>query len=161
MTISSEPLVCPKCRGTQVRKNGKTKGGRQRFLCTVCGRTFGHTLGKPNFRSRHPSSTWQTFIRGVESRTPLRELAERCGVSLHTACKWRQKYLAMRLDLLMEVLSDMETQGKLRDGTDLDKVRQMVEAEVDKVYRGRSKKVAARRFLRWQMKFVEKLERRQ
>lgn len=152
--------VCPRCGGTQLRKNG-TKGGRQRFRCAACGKTWGPSLGHPSYRSKRSQSTWHEFMRGVETRVPLRELAERCGISTHTACKWRQKYLAKHLDLLMEVLSDMENQGKLKDGTDLNTARQLVEAEVNKVYRGRSRKVAERKFLRWQMKFVEKLERQQ
>jgi len=44
---------CPYCRGTHVIKNGH-KGGRQRWLCRDCGRTFGPTYGTPMYRLYTP-----------------------------------------------------------------------------------------------------------
>lgn len=152
------PLVCPWCRAPKVRKNG-TKGGRQRFLCTVCGKTWGQSQGTPFYRSKRSPSTWQEFLRGVETKVPLRELAERCGISLHTACQWRKKYLAEVFELLIKMLDDLENRGVLKEEADLEKVRRLVESEINRVYRGRSRKVAERRFQKWQIRFVEKLER--
>ena len=31
---------CPQCGGVEVIKNGRTSGGKQRFQCRLCGRTF-------------------------------------------------------------------------------------------------------------------------
>jgi len=34
------PIQCPSCRGDAFNKYGRTKGGKQRYLCLVCGRQF-------------------------------------------------------------------------------------------------------------------------
>ncbi len=31
---------CPRCKGSDVIKNGKSRQGRQRFLCVGCGKSF-------------------------------------------------------------------------------------------------------------------------
>lgn len=34
------PIRCPSCQGEAVNKYGRTQGGKQRYLCLVCGRQF-------------------------------------------------------------------------------------------------------------------------
>lgn len=136
------PLVCPWCRAPKVRKNG-TRGGRQRFQCTLCGKTWGQSLGAPFYRSKRPQATWQEFLHGVETRVPLRELAEQCGISLQTACRWRRKYLAEVFEFVMKMLDDLENRGLLKEEADLEEVRRLVETEMNRVYRGRGREHVA------------------
>lgn len=152
--------VCPRCGGFKLRKNG-TKSGRQRFRCTACGKTWGPSLGHPSYRSKRSQSTWQEFMRGVETRTPLRELAKNCCISMHTACRWRQKYLAAHAQMVNEFLDGMEARGMVKDGRVLDGVRKTITSEIDRLYRGRSLQKAKERFWKWQMRFLEKLQRKQ
>ena len=42
---------CPRCGATHVVKNG-SKGGRPRWVCQNCGRSFGPTLGTAMYRLR-------------------------------------------------------------------------------------------------------------
>ncbi len=39
-TLDSGELKCPRCDCEAIYKYGKTKTGKQRFLCIVCGRQF-------------------------------------------------------------------------------------------------------------------------
>ena len=34
------PIKCPRCHSGAFNKNGKTIGGKQRFICLVCNRQF-------------------------------------------------------------------------------------------------------------------------
>jgi len=34
------PVKCPRCQSEAVNKYGRTSGGKQRYICLVCGRQF-------------------------------------------------------------------------------------------------------------------------
>lgn len=150
--------ACPRCGSTKLVKNGRRQG-RQRFKCKACGQTLGWSSQTPFYRSRMPYDTWSRFIQQVERRTPLREIAEECGISLHTACKWRQRYLDGHLRMLMEVLEELQAKGMIKEEADLSAVGLLLDEELKRVYRGKSKLVAQKRFLNWQQKFLAKLEK--
>ena len=148
--------VCPRCGGTEIKKNG-TFANRQRLRCNRCGKTFGLSSGTPFYRSKLPFSTWREIIRGIESNIPLREIAELTGISSHTVCKLRQKYLAGHFRMFTDILETMQEKGLLKDDADLDSVFELIEAEINKIYRGRSRKVAQERLNRVQKRLLEKL----
>lgn len=147
--------ACPRCGGTELKKNGKREN-RQRLRCKRCGKTFGRSSGTPYYRSKLPFSTWREIIRGIESRTPLREIAEQAGISLHTVCKLRQKYLAGHLRMFTDILETMQEKGLVKDDADLETIFELLKAEIDKIYRGQSLRVAKERLLKWQVKWLEK-----
>lgn len=148
--------ACPLCGGRDIKKNGKTTSNRQRFRCKLCGRTLGYSSGTPYQRSKHPYSIWREAICCFERKIPLREIAEQTGVSTHTLCQWRQRYLNVYLKLFEELLEEMQAKGFVKDDADLDKVLNLIEAEIDKVYRGRSPRLAKERLRKWRAKWLEK-----
>ena len=152
--------VCPRCGEAHLRKNGR-KGGHQRFLCMACGKTIGDSYGRVNFRSKRPPSTWVDFINGVEHKRTLRELAERCCISVHTACHWRKRYLEGLVQQLDKFLDEAEARGLVKNGTDLKLVRQIVASKIDGVYRGRSLQKAKELLVRKEMRILEKIQRKQ
>lgn len=147
--------ACPRCGGTEITKHGKQEA-RRRFRCKRCRKTFSLSSGTPYYRSKLPFSTWREIIRGIETRTPLREIADQTGISVHTVCKLRQKYLAWHLRTLMEVLETLQEKGMLKTDADLQAGSRLIEKELNRVYRGRSRQLAEERLLRWQKKWLEK-----
>ena len=147
--------ACPRCAGTEVKRNGKF-ANRQRLRCKRCGKTFGLSSGTPYYRSKHPYSIWREAICCFERKIPLREIAEHTGVSTHTLCRWRQRYLAWHLRALMEVLETLQEKGMLEKDTDIQAISLLIKKEMNRVYRGRSRKLAEERLLRWQRKWLEK-----
>lgn len=148
--------ACPLCGGRDIKKNGR-KATRQRLRCKRCGKTFGLTSGSPYYRSKQPWSTWRTAIHCFERKHPLREIAEQTGVSTHTLCRWRKRYLAGHLQMLSEVLDELEARGVITDDAALGKVMEMAEAEIEKAYRGRSVRVARERLYKAQKRILEQL----
>jgi transposase-like protein len=53
--MGSTPLVCPGCGSEDVFKNG-SKGGRPRYVCSGCRRSFGPTYGTPMYRLKTPAT---------------------------------------------------------------------------------------------------------
>lgn len=147
--------ACPLCGGTEIKKNGK-QANRQRLRCKRCGKTFGLSAGTAFYRSKLPFSTWREIIRGIESKTPLREIAEQTGISLHTVCKLRQKYLAGHVRMFTDILETMQEEGLVKDDADLETIFELIKVEIDKIYRGRSLKVAKERLYRFQKRWLEK-----
>ena len=154
------PPTCPKCGGTRLVRNGKS-ASRQRFRCKDCGKSCGWTSGTPFHRSRKPQSTWNAVLRNFEARTPLREIAEQCGISLPTASKWRQRYIENHIEVFKEFVAKLAEAGILPGDTDVDELLQPLKPVVVKHFRGRSKTQPLKQFLRKQMHILEKIERQQ
>ena len=59
---NSQNPPCPRCGATHVVKNG-SKGGRPRWVCRNCGRSFGPTLGTAMYRLRvTPAEVARTLL---------------------------------------------------------------------------------------------------
>lgn len=69
--------------------------------------------------------------------------------------------MAIHAQMLNEFLDGMEASGTVEDRGALDNVRQTVTSELNRLYRGRSLQKAKERFWKWQMRFLEKLQRKQ
>ena len=87
----SEKRVCPFCGGTHVVKNGKRKDGTQKYLCKECGRNPLATSNSILCGTHKDLSTWLTFIECALNDEPLDRTAEKCGIHINTALKWRHK----------------------------------------------------------------------
>jgi hypothetical protein len=48
---------CPHCSSHHVHRNGFAKGGKQRYICNDCHRTFGQTTGSVRYKSKHSKET--------------------------------------------------------------------------------------------------------
>lgn len=87
--------VCPKCGKyhPNITKAGKTKGGKQMYLCHECGRRFVEDIGKPSYYSWYDISAWRIFIEDTLQGKTLDESAEKLGIFHSTAWSWRHKIM--------------------------------------------------------------------
>ena len=102
---SSGRPACPYCGENNAVKYGHT-GGKQRFLCKKCRRTYIHTTNTLMENSHYGQSVWAGFIRDTLYGESLDYSAERLGFSHQTAFNMRHKVLM--------ALEDMREQEPVR-----------------------------------------------
>lgn len=81
---------CPHCNSTWVVSNGNASN-LPRFKCRDCNRTFNSLTGTPFARLQIRDATLDALTRRASS---IDEAADDLGVSVSTALRWRQRYLA-------------------------------------------------------------------
>jgi transposase-like protein len=85
---------CPHCgHGTSVGC-GKADG-LQRFRCKMCGKSFNALTGTPLARLRK-KERWLDFGRSLSAGETVAAAAERCGVAVSTAFRWRHRFLTSK-----------------------------------------------------------------
>lgn len=82
--VADDRMVCPKCGSVAVVRNGR-KGGRQRYLCKDCRKSFGDTHGTLFFHSRLSADTWDKLISLVVLNRSVREIARDLHIHKNTA----------------------------------------------------------------------------
>lgn len=87
------PTKCPHCGGEHIVKKGRDSGGNQRFLCKSCMRTFGASTLSIMGQTKLTESQWMAYAEGMADGRTLRELQERCGVTLKTSWFMRMRVL--------------------------------------------------------------------
>ena len=94
--------VCPKCGKDhpKITKAGRTKGGKQMYLCHECGRRFVEDIGKPSYSSWYDISAWRIFIEDTMQEKTLDELN-------------LPRYCALRVKVYS--LSDQDPTDKVRN----------------------------------------------
>lgn len=83
---------CPYCAGDDIQRWGKA-GGKPRYRCKSCRKTFNALTGTPLARLHH-RDRWNDQIRALISGEPVAKAAERCNVDYVTAFRWRRRFLA-------------------------------------------------------------------
>lgn len=83
---------CPHCATPGAKANGKSRG-MQRYLCRSCKRTFGALTGT-KLSGLHRKETWLTFGACLAAGDTVKRSAERCGIAVSTAFRWRHRFLA-------------------------------------------------------------------
>jgi transposase-like protein len=86
-----EHPVCPRCQSNDVKRWGRANN-LQRFRCFSCGKTFNPLTGTPLAHLRN-KDRWLTMASALKQGLPLRRTADKCGVSLTTAFRWRHRFL--------------------------------------------------------------------
>jgi transposase-like protein len=86
---------CPHC-GCKELKGAGSKGGRKRFRCTACSKSFNAFTGTPLARlrmaDRHEANA-KCMVQGLS----VRKTASKLGINVKTAFRWRHRFLeAMR-----------------------------------------------------------------
>jgi transposase-like protein len=87
-----EDRCCPHCGTPGAVSNGKARG-MQRYLCRACKRTFGALTGT-RLSGLHRKEAWLTFGECLADGDTVKASAERCGVAVSTAFRWRHRFLA-------------------------------------------------------------------
>jgi hypothetical protein len=67
-------------------------GGRQRYRCAHCERTFGETTGTP-LAYLKKRDRWDAFLECIRKKMTVRRTAAAIGVHRDTAFRWRHRYL--------------------------------------------------------------------
>jgi transposase-like protein len=82
---------CPHCGTSGAIANGKARG-MQRYVCRGCNRTFGALTGT-RLSGLHRKEAWLTFGACLADGDTVKASAERCGVAVSTAFRWRHRFL--------------------------------------------------------------------
>lgn len=82
---------CPHCGHDKVVCCGKDDG-LQRFRCKECSKSFNALTGTPLARLRK-KECWLNFGQSLSEGETVVTSAERCGVAVSTAFRWRHRFL--------------------------------------------------------------------
>ena len=85
-------MHCPRCSGDKVVKFGQTNG-QQRYRCNSCRRTFIALTGTP-FLHLHAKSKLLAYAGCMAEGLTIRKSAERVGLTVDRAFRWRHTFLA-------------------------------------------------------------------
>jgi len=85
---------CPHCGHDKSVGRGKASGLR-RFRCKQCGKSFNALTGTPLARLRK-KERWLDFGQSLGEGDTVVSSAERCGVAVSTAFRWRHRFLTAK-----------------------------------------------------------------
>lgn len=83
--------VCPNCKSTNYKSNGKHKNGTQRYLCKNCGKSFNNASDTFLFSSKVNINAWLSFLECLLSGTSVRNACITAKISTVTGTKWMKK----------------------------------------------------------------------
>lgn len=88
----NEKIFCDKC-GCTFHKNGKTKNGVQKYICSGCKKTISETTNTTVYHSKLSFEVWSNVIDNLLNGFSLRRIAEENNISLLTSFRLRYKVL--------------------------------------------------------------------
>lgn len=83
MTITFE---CTSCGSVDIVKNGRTKTGKQKFLCHACG-----SYGTLNPEEKYSAERKEEILRAYHERSSMRGIERTFGVARQTLASWLKK----------------------------------------------------------------------
>jgi len=90
-------IGCPRCDGDDIRPWG-TAGGKPRYRCAACRKTFNPLTGTP-LSGLHYPDRWRDQAQSLIEGETIAKAAARCHVDYTTAFRWRHRFLkALNLD---------------------------------------------------------------
>ena len=100
-------VCCPHCGLVDVKKNGRTKMGHQRFRCLGCGKSFTYATRTIFHGAKLPLDTYLRYVHCMMHGMTVRESAYECRISKNAAFFLRHKIL----DALQEMQSNVKLDG--------------------------------------------------
>jgi transposase-like protein len=88
---ADDQRCCPHCGHRKAVGCGRADG-LQRFRCKGCGKSFNALTGTPLARLRK-KECWLDFGQSLSEGETVVTSAERCGVAVSTAFRWRHRFL--------------------------------------------------------------------
>lgn len=85
-------LFCNNC-GCKLRKNGKTKNGIQKYICSSCNHTSSETTNTIIHHSKLSFEVWSKVIDNLLDGFSIRRIAEENNISVYTSFRLRHKIL--------------------------------------------------------------------
>lgn len=91
--LADAVVCCPHCGSMSIAKAG-SKDGRKRFKCkeALCGKSFNALTGTPLSRLRMAEKHIE-HAKCMVKKLTIRETAWRLGIDIHTAFRWRHRFL--------------------------------------------------------------------
>lgn len=90
--FKNKEMFCEKC-GCILHKNGKTKNGIQKYICSGCKTTLSETTNTIICHSKLSFEIWSNVIDNLLNGFSLRRIAEENNISLLTSFRVRHKVL--------------------------------------------------------------------
>lgn len=100
-------VCCPHCGLVDVKKNGKTKTGHQRFMCQGCHKSFTYATRTIFHGAKMPLETYLRYVHCMMHGMTVRASAYECWISKNAAFFLRHKIL----DALQEMQSKVTLDG--------------------------------------------------
>ena len=85
--------ICPHCQSANVGSWGRSCG-LKRYRCRDCRKSFNALTGTPLARL-HKRGAWKTYGQAVADSVSVRKAAQRTGLSVPTAFRWRHRFLSL------------------------------------------------------------------
>jgi transposase-like protein len=95
--------LCPHCQSTNVGSWGRACG-LKRYRCRECRKSFNALTGTPLARLRKRGA-WKAYAQAVAESVSVRKAAQRTGVSVPTAFRWRHRFLSLAKDAKAKTVS--------------------------------------------------------
>jgi transposase-like protein len=89
----SAQTVCPHCQSANVGSWGRSCG-LKRYRCRDCRKSFNALTGTPLARL-HKRGAWKTYAQAIADSASVRKAAQRTGLSVPTAFRWRHRFLSL------------------------------------------------------------------
>lgn len=105
-----ESLYCDKC-GCKLSKNGKTKNGVQKYICSSCGNTCSETSYTIIYRSKLSFEIWSNIIDNLLDGFSIRRIAEENNISIYTSFRIRHKILLALKSFVKRIKLSGKTQS--------------------------------------------------
>lgn len=83
--------VCPYCGSVHIKKNGKSKGGHQRWICRDCSKTFSGRVNTIAFSSKLRPHQIKSILYGLIDNMTYSQISHLANVSNSTINLWRRK----------------------------------------------------------------------
>ncbi len=88
--------ICPHCQSKTVGSWGRACG-LKRYRCRECRKSFNALTGTPLARLQK-RGVWKTYAQAVADSVSVRKAAQKSGVSVPTAFRWRHRFLSLAKD---------------------------------------------------------------
>jgi transposase-like protein len=83
----TQKLKCNHCGSEQIKKNGFSPNGKQKYKCKACGRA-----SRENPKAKgYSEARKEEILKAYQERSSLRGLRRTFGVSRTTVTKWLKK----------------------------------------------------------------------
>lgn len=88
-----ETVPCPRCKSTNIVKNGKNRTRKQCYRCNDCRKNFCDSTDTLLSYSKKTEEEWLQYVECMFHNMTIRESAKKVGITTSTAFQWRHKIL--------------------------------------------------------------------
>ena len=98
-------------RKVELRKNGKTKNGIQKYICSGCNCTSSETTNTIIYHSKFSFDIWSKVIDNLLDGFSVRRITEENNISIYTSFRLRHKILLALKSFVKSIKLSGKTQS--------------------------------------------------